>query len=69
MVFRRPDPDKTGINADVDYLCHYITEIICLFWTGEHDIETWHTGTLSPVPKSGDLSDLNKWHPVCLLET
>eukprot|EP00957_Ditylum_brightwellii_P026062 1970361-Ditylum_brightwellii.AAC.1 len=43
MVFCRPDPDKTGINDDADYLCDYITEILCLFWTGELDIEMWHT--------------------------
>eukprot|EP00957_Ditylum_brightwellii_P149255 11366612-Ditylum_brightwellii.AAC.1 len=31
--------------------------------------ESWHKGTLSPVPKPGDLADPNKWKLVCLLET
>eukprot|EP00957_Ditylum_brightwellii_P054333 4116414-Ditylum_brightwellii.AAC.1 len=69
MIFRQPDPDKTGINDNVEYLCDYIIEILCLFWLGELDIDSWHTGMLSPVPKNGDLSDPNKWRPVCLLET
>eukprot|EP00957_Ditylum_brightwellii_P091023 6929828-Ditylum_brightwellii.AAC.1 len=63
MVFRQPDPDKTGINDNAEYLCDYITEILHLFWLGELVIDSWHTDTLSPVPKNGDLSDLNKWRP------
>eukprot|EP00957_Ditylum_brightwellii_P108502 8275959-Ditylum_brightwellii.AAC.2 len=29
----------------------------------------WRIGNLSPVLKPGDLSNPNKWQPVCLLET
>ena len=39
------------------------------FWDGECSIAEWKIGTLAPVPKSGNLSDPNKWRPVCLLET
>eukprot|EP00957_Ditylum_brightwellii_P008805 668248-Ditylum_brightwellii.AAC.1 len=69
MFFQRPDPEKSGNNESVDYLCDYITEILHLFWEGNLDIKSWHKGTLSPVPKPGDLADPNKWRPVCLLET
>eukprot|EP00957_Ditylum_brightwellii_P028568 2158468-Ditylum_brightwellii.AAC.1 len=45
------------------------SEILHLFWEGNVDIKAWHKGTLSPVPKPGDLADPNKWRPVCLLKT
>eukprot|EP00957_Ditylum_brightwellii_P046491 3528300-Ditylum_brightwellii.AAC.1 len=63
MVFQRADPEKSGINGSADYLCDYITEILHLFWKGNLNIKSWHKGTLSPVPKPGDLADPNKWRP------
>eukprot|EP00957_Ditylum_brightwellii_P126823 9667405-Ditylum_brightwellii.AAC.1 len=69
MVWCEADPAQAGLNADADYLCQYITDILKLFWEGELDVEAWKTGSLSPVPKPGDLFDPNKWRPVCLLKT
>eukprot|EP00957_Ditylum_brightwellii_P076723 5831565-Ditylum_brightwellii.AAC.1 len=69
MVWCEADPAQAGLNVDAEYLCQYITDILNLFLGGELDIEAWRTGNLSPVPKPGDLSDPNKWRPVCLLKT
>eukprot|EP00957_Ditylum_brightwellii_P133361 10167840-Ditylum_brightwellii.AAC.1 len=44
LTLKRPDPDKTEMNSDADYLCDYITEILRLFWFGNLDIKAWHTG-------------------------
>ena len=46
-----------------------IHDTIKRFWDDECSIAEWKLGTLAPVPKSGNLSDPNKWRPVCLLET
>eukprot|EP00957_Ditylum_brightwellii_P055154 4180101-Ditylum_brightwellii.AAC.1 len=69
MVWCEADPTQAGLNTDAEYLCQYITDILKLLWEGELDVEAWKTGNLSPVSKPGDLSDPNKWWPVCLLET
>jgi hypothetical protein len=38
------------------------------FFTGEVDYEQWHRSQCVPVPKSGDLSDPNKWRGVMLMD-
>ena len=38
------------------------------FWNDNMDFEEWHEGQLVPVPKSGDLSDPNKWRGVNLMD-
>ena len=37
------------------------------FWYDNLDFEEWHEGQVVPVPKSGDLSDPNKWIGVNLV--
>eukprot|EP00957_Ditylum_brightwellii_P041913 3174639-Ditylum_brightwellii.AAC.1 len=68
-VWCEADPTQAGLNADAEYLCQYITDVLKLFWEGELNVKAWKTGNLSPGPKPGDLSDPNKWQPVCLLKT
>ena len=34
----------------------------------ETDFDEWHEGQIKPVPKSGYLSDPNKWRGVTLME-
>eukprot|EP00957_Ditylum_brightwellii_P117656 8974773-Ditylum_brightwellii.AAC.1 len=61
--------DDEGANDDADYLASVIHDMLVDFWRSALDFESWKSGILVPVPKKGDLSDPNKWHPVCLLET
>eukprot|EP00957_Ditylum_brightwellii_P171330 13042569-Ditylum_brightwellii.AAC.1 len=56
-------------NADANFLASVIHDLLLDFWESNLDFESWKQGTLAPVPKSGDLSNPNKWRPVCLLET
>eukprot|EP00957_Ditylum_brightwellii_P055384 4197590-Ditylum_brightwellii.AAC.1 len=56
-------------NDNANYLATVIHAMILEFWEGTLDFESWRSGALTPVPKKGDLSNPNKWHPFCLLET
>ncbi|KAL7527574.1 hypothetical protein ACHAXR_002020, partial [Thalassiosira sp. AJA248-18] len=38
------------------------------FWEGDADYESWHRSQCVPVPKSGDLSNPNKWRGVMLMD-
>ena len=38
------------------------------YWLEESDFIEWHEGQLLRVPKSGDLSDPNKWRGVKLMD-
>ena len=38
------------------------------FWNDNLDFEEWHKGQVLPAPKSGDLSEPNKWRGVNLLD-
>ena len=38
------------------------------FFEGDADYEGWHTSQCVPVPKSGNLSDPNKWRGVMLMD-
>ena len=69
MVWTEINPDDDHENDDANYLATVIHTMILEFWEGMLDFESWKSGTLAPVPKKGDLSNPNKWHPVCLLET
>ena len=42
----------------------FITE----FWEEKVNFKEWHEGQVVPVPKSGDLSDPNKWRGVNLMD-
>eukprot|EP00957_Ditylum_brightwellii_P050212 3807557-Ditylum_brightwellii.AAC.1 len=69
MTWTEPDPEEASANDDAEFLVGIIHTMLDEFWTGSLDFESWASGTLSPVPKKGDLSDPNKWRPVCLLKT
>jgi hypothetical protein len=43
-------------------------QYICDFWDGEMDYEEWHTGLVKLLPKSGDLSNPNKWRGITLMD-
>ena len=58
-------PEDLILTNQILELIHKNIEV---FWTGKCAINELKTGTLAPVPKSGNLSDPNKWRPVCLLE-
>eukprot|EP00957_Ditylum_brightwellii_P025881 1958123-Ditylum_brightwellii.AAC.1 len=68
MTWTEQDPKKEVINDDAKFLVSIIHAMLVDFWEDSHDFESWTSGTLSPVLKKGDLSDLNKWRPVCLLK-
>ena len=42
---------------------NFITE----FWKEKVDFEEWHKGKVVPIPKSGELSDPDKWRGVNLM--
>ena len=62
------DEDEVD-NDDADHLASVIHSLLLDFWESKLDFESWKRGILAPVPKTGDLSNPNKWRPVCLLET
>jgi hypothetical protein len=41
---------------------------VAAFFEGQADYDRWHTSQCVPVPKSGNLSDPNKWHGVMLMD-
>ena len=45
-----------------------LLEQLNLLWHEEADFEEWHEGRVVPVPKSGNLSDPNKWRGVTLMD-
>ncbi len=45
-----------------------IHKFIYAFLEGKVDYEGWHDSQCVPVPKSGNLSDLNKWRGVMLID-
>jgi len=51
---------------DATNLCNYFN-FITEFWEGNVDFEEWHESQVIPVPKSGNLSDQNKWQGVKLI--
>eukprot|EP00957_Ditylum_brightwellii_P091182 6942156-Ditylum_brightwellii.AAC.1 len=69
MVWKEHQPENESDNDDVEYLVSVIHAMILEFWNGDLDFQSWESGTLAPVPKKGDMSNPNKWRPVCLLET
>mmetsp|Transcript_6884 Transcript_6884/g.10421 ORF Transcript_6884/g.10421 Transcript_6884/m.10421 type:complete len:95 (+) Transcript_6884:155-439(+) len=71
MVWREDDltEEEESANDDADFLASVIHELLLDFWDSKLDFESWKRGTVAPVPKTGDLSNPNKWRPVCLLET
>ena len=52
-----PSSFKAMKDTNLRYCFNFILE----FFEGTIDFEEWHEGQIVPVPKSGDLSDSNKW--------
>ena len=52
-----PNAFKSLSNTNLKHLLTFFNQ----YWEGEADFAEWHKGQLVPVPKSGDLSDPNKW--------
>ncbi len=47
--------------------CRHVYKYVNEFFLGEADYKQWHCSQIMPAPKSGDLSDPNKWHGVMLM--
>jgi len=45
-----------------------VHEYVTAFFEGDTDYEGWHASQCVPVPKSGNLSDPNKWRGVMLMD-
>ena len=59
-----PEAFKAMYTTSKSHLLHLLT----LYWTNpEWDTKDWHSIILTLIPKSGDLSDPNKWRPISLL--
>eukprot|EP00957_Ditylum_brightwellii_P123749 9433829-Ditylum_brightwellii.AAC.1 len=69
MVWHELDPEDEEVNTDADFQATMIHGLLLDFCASKLDFESWKQGILTPVPKSGDLSNPNKWRPICLLET
>eukprot|EP00957_Ditylum_brightwellii_P112491 8576437-Ditylum_brightwellii.AAC.1 len=54
---------EDSANKDAKYLASVAHELLLDFWESNLNFESWKQGTLVPVPKTGDLSNPNKWIP------
>ena len=59
-----PNAFKCLDGANRKQLYYYIVD----FWENDADYWEWHTGLGVVVPKKGDLSDLNKWQGINLMD-
>ena len=59
-------PPNAFKSMSEENLCHHFN-FITEFWEDKVDFEECHEGQVVPVPKSGDLSDPNKWRGVNLM--
>ena len=59
-----PDAFKALDDANLLTLLDFFNS----YWNEETDFSEWHEGQMVPVPKSGDLSDPNKWRGVTLMD-
>ena len=59
-----PEAFKSMDTTCLKHVLKYLNE----FWDQESDFESWHRSQLIPVPKSGDLSDPNKWKGIMLMD-
>ena len=60
----RPNDFKTIYEAN---LLHHFNFLV-KFWEDRLRYVGWHEGQIVPVPKSGDLSDPNKWRGVNMMD-
>ena len=59
-----PDVSKSLTEKNLATLLDLLNK----FWHDEVDFAEWHEGRVVPVPKSGNLSDPNKWRGVTLMD-
>ena len=59
-----PDAFKALSEKNLSLLLDFLNA----FCNKETDFDEWHEGQVIPVPKSGDLSDPNKWCGVTLMD-
>ena len=59
-----PNAFKALSSEHLDTLLTFFND----YWDEKVDFEEWHEGQVVPVPKSGDLSDPNKWRGVTLMD-
>ena len=59
-------PDAFKALDDANLLTLF--DLFNSYWNEEIDFSEWHEGLVVPVPKSGDLSDPNKWSGVTLMD-
>ena len=46
----------------------YVFDFLAQYFDGESNYESWHKSQCVPVPKSGDLSNPNKWQGVSVMD-
>ena len=59
-----PDAFKALTDENLRTLLAFLNS----FWDDEVNFDEWHEGQMVPVPKSGNLSDPNKWRGVTLMD-
>jgi hypothetical protein len=59
-----PEAFKAMSPANSQHVYEYVNQ----FFMRETDYEQWHRSQCVPVPKSGDLSDPNKWQGIMLMD-
>jgi hypothetical protein len=60
-----PPEAYKAMNTETQQRVH---AYVAAFFEGKADYDGWHASQCIPVPKSGNLSDPNKWHGVMLME-
>jgi hypothetical protein len=59
-----PEAFKAMSTANLRHICKHVNDI----FLGDMDHKQWHHSQCIQVPKSGDLSDPNKWRGVMLMD-
>jgi hypothetical protein len=59
-----PEAFKAMSPANLRHVYKHVND----FFLGNTDHKQWHHSQCVPVPKSGGLSDLNKWRGVMLMD-
>ena len=68
---KAPGINKVPPNSFKAFNDDNLTHLLDLFnkyWLEETEFDGWHEGQILPVPKSGDLSDPNKWRGITLMD-
>ena len=59
-----PEAFKVMSPANSRHVHKYVNQ----FFLGEADYDQWHRSQCAPVPKTGDISDPNKWCGIMLMD-